>query len=86
MDVIGRYRCHFRFAAGVVDVGAQAVGTAALYTGGRGHVYVDVGWPAAPGVTGSACWDSGAGITIVHEAFWQAHPRAVHRRGYHRRY
>ena len=74
MDLIGRYRCHFRLAAGVVDVGARAAGSAsALYTGSRGHVYVDVGWPEAPGVSGSANWDSGAGITIVHEGFWRAH-------------
>jgi hypothetical protein len=73
MDLIGRYRCHFRFAAGVVDVGAQAEGTDVLYTGSRGHVYVDVGWPDAPAVSASANWDSGAGITIVHEGFWRAH-------------
>jgi len=73
MDLIGRYRCHFRFGAGVVDVGAQNAGIDALYTGSRGHVYVDVGWPAAPGVSASANWDSGAGITIVHEGFWRAH-------------
>ncbi len=73
MDLIGRYRCHFRLAAGVVEVGALAVGTAPLYTGSRGHVYVDVGWPDAAGVSGSANWDSGAGITIVNEGFWLAH-------------
>jgi gag-polyprotein putative aspartyl protease len=73
MDLIGRYRCHFRFAAGLVDVGARAAGTDALYTGSRGHVYVDAAWPGAPGVSASANWDSGAGITIVHEGFWLAH-------------
>ncbi|HEX5188188.1 MAG TPA: retropepsin-like aspartic protease [Streptosporangiaceae bacterium] len=73
MDVIGRYSCHFRFAAGVVGVGARGAGTDELYTGSRGHVYVDVGWPEAAGVSASANWDSGAGITIVHEGFWLAH-------------
>jgi gag-polyprotein putative aspartyl protease len=74
MDVIGRHRCHFRFAAGVVEVGGQASDSAsALYTGSRGHAYLDVGWPEAPGVSASANWDSGAGITIVHQDFWLAH-------------
>jgi hypothetical protein len=76
MDVIGRYRCHFRFAAGVVDVGpsegANARG-ADLTVGRRGHCHVDVSWPQAPGVSAFANWDSGAGITIVHEGFWLAH-------------
>ena len=74
MDVIGRYCCHFRFAAGVVEVGGQAPGSAsALYTGSRGHAYLDVGWREAPGVSASANWDSGAGITIVHQEFWRQH-------------
>jgi hypothetical protein len=40
MDVIGRYRCHFRFAAGVVDVGQSEGGNARgadLTVGRRGH-------------------------------------------------
>ncbi len=76
MDLIGRYRCHFRFGAGLVDIGAPADGDAAgadLQADSRGHFYVDVRWTEAPGVSGYACWDSGAGITIVHRGFWQEH-------------
>jgi hypothetical protein len=76
MDLIGQYRCHFRLAAGVVDVGPAVSGhvvVADLPTDSRGHVYVDVRWAGAQGVTGYACWDSGAGITIVHRGFWEAH-------------
>ncbi|MGN6793162.1 MAG: retropepsin-like aspartic protease [Streptosporangiaceae bacterium] len=75
MDLIGRYRCHFRFAAGVVDVGPPAGSyraVADLRSDSRGHFYVDVGWADVPGVSGYACWDSGAGITIVHHGFWKA--------------
>jgi hypothetical protein len=75
MDLIGRYRCHFRFAAGVVDVsppGSGDAGGADLRTDSRGHVYVDVSWAEVPGVSGYACWDSGAGITIVNHGFWEA--------------
>jgi gag-polyprotein putative aspartyl protease len=76
MDVIGRYRCHFRFADSVVDVGPSEGGNARgadLEIGRRGHCYVDVSWAQAPGVSAYANWDSGAGITIVHEGFWLAH-------------
>lgn len=82
MDVIGRYRCHFRFTAGVIEVsqsaaaggGAQDDDTSqGLHTGSRGQAFLDVGWQDAPGVAAYACWDSGAGITIAHLEFWQAH-------------
>ncbi len=43
----------------------------ALQVGDRGHAYVEVRWP---GVTARACWDSGAGITVVDQAFLRAHP------------
>jgi len=76
MDMIGRYRCHFRFGAGVVDIrpsqGRNARG-ADLTVGRRGHCYVDVTWVQAQGVSAHANWDSGAGITIVHEGFFQQH-------------
>jgi hypothetical protein len=76
MDVLRRYSCHFRFGSGVVEVGAEAGGGAGqraeynLWTDAACHPYVDVEWP---GVTASACWDSGASITIVHREFWLAH-------------
>jgi hypothetical protein len=75
MDVLGQYRCHFRFADGVVDVRPSEGGNARgadLAVGRRGHCYVDVSWAQAPAVSAYANWDSGAGITIVHEGFWLA--------------
>lgn len=74
MDVLGRYCCRFRLAAGVMDLG-QPLGTRAgteLMIDPRGHVYVDVHWP---GVRAQACWDSGAGATLVDRAFWLRHPQ-----------
>ena len=37
----------------------------------RGHVYVEVHWP---GISGSACWDTGSGATLVNRDFWLGHP------------
>ncbi|MHB1431536.1 MAG: aspartyl protease family protein [Streptosporangiaceae bacterium] len=73
MDVLGRYRCHFRLEAGVLELDAPP-GTGAgleFMHGPRGHVYLDVHWP---GVTARACWDTGAGVTVVDHAFWLSHP------------
>ena len=72
MDVLGRHRCHFRLAAGVLDLetpGGEAGHE--LLIGGRGHPYVEVNWP---GVSGVACWDTGAGATVVNRDFWLGHP------------
>jgi hypothetical protein len=73
MDVLGRYACHFRLGAGVLELEADPAARAdqELLVGPRGHPYVDVHWP---GVTGQACWDTGAGATLVDRAFWLAHP------------
>jgi hypothetical protein len=73
MDVLGRYCCHFRFDAGVLDLG-NSPGAGAeleLTLDDRRHPYVELAWD---GVTASACWDSGAGITVVDEAFRNRHP------------
>src|SRR4051812_45391725 len=72
MDVLQRYRCLFRLQAGVLDVEAPAAdrGGRELRMDSRGHVYVDVSWP---GATAQACWDTGAGITIVNRGIWLAH-------------
>jgi hypothetical protein len=80
MDVLRRYRCLFRLQAGSLDVDAPAGYQAGhdLRTDSRGHVYVDVQWP---GVTAQACWDTGAGITIVNRDFWLAHPRLFEEAG-----
>jgi len=73
MDVLGRYCCHFRLDAGYLDLGAPPGIRARndLETDRRGHVLVDVHWP---GASGRACWDSGAGTTLVNYEFWMAHP------------
>ena len=72
MDVLGQHRCHFRLAAGALDL--EVPGDEArheLLAGRRGHPYVEVNWP---GVSGLACWDTGAGATVVNRAFWLEHP------------
>jgi hypothetical protein len=73
MDVLGRYACHFRLDAGVLELETDPSARAdqELLVGPRGHPYVDVHWP---GVTAQACWDTGAGATLVDRAFWLAHP------------
>lgn len=72
MDVLGQHRCRFRLAAGVLDL--EAPGDEAcheLLVGRRGHPYVELNWPGASGL---ACWDTGAGATVVNRAFWLEHP------------
>ncbi len=80
MDVLGQYCCHFRLEAGVLGLGREPrPGVQAdmpLVLDRRGHPYVDVQWP---GVSGRACWDSGAGATVVDRAFWLSH-RSLFRR------
>lgn len=73
MDVLGRYACHFRLGAGVLEVEAGPCARADqdLLLGPRGHPYVGVHWP---GVTAWACWDTGAGTTVVNRNFWLANP------------
>jgi hypothetical protein len=73
LDVLGRYCCHFRLGAGVMGLDAPP-GTRAdkdLVLGPRGHVCVEVHWP---GASAQACWDTGAGATVVDRAFWLGHP------------
>jgi hypothetical protein len=73
MDVLGQHRWHFRLAAGVLDLAAPGHETRhELLLGRRGHPYVEVSWPG--GVSGLACWDTGAGATVVNRAFWLDHP------------
>jgi Aspartyl protease len=80
MDVLGRYCCHFRLAAGVMGLG-RPPGTRAdntLLLGPRGHVYLEARWP---GVSARACWDTGAGATVVDRAFWLGHPELFEQTG-----
>jgi hypothetical protein len=72
MDVLGRYCCQFQLDARtlLLDSGHAPAADRELLVSNRGHVYVDVSWP---GITARACWDTGAGPTLVNEAFWRAH-------------
>jgi hypothetical protein len=75
MDVLQRYRCHFRLADGVVDIDPPLptpADAADLRRSRRGHPYVDVRWPG--GIVAHACWDTGSAPTIVNRDFWLAHP------------
>lgn len=73
MDVLGRYRCLFRLAAGVLELAPAPPAPLAheFLAGPRGHVYLEPRWP---GVSAQACWDTGAGVTVVDSGFWRRHP------------
>jgi hypothetical protein len=73
MDVLGRYCCRFRFDAGVLELGDGPAAGAdlGLSMDSRDHPYVELAWD---GVTASACWDSGAGTTVVDKAFLDRNP------------
>ncbi len=79
-DVLGRYRCHFRLDAGIVDVdpspGVELENE--LLMDRRGHAYIEVHWP---GTSGRALWDTGSGATIVNRDFWLGHPELFERIG-----
>jgi hypothetical protein len=72
MDVLGRYCCWFRFEAGVLELtdSPDPAASLPLRVDDRGHLYVEPSWNE---VSASACWDSGAGITLVNESFYLAH-------------
>jgi gag-polyprotein putative aspartyl protease len=90
MHVLRRYRSHFRIDAGEVEIdagqcdadGDVGFGCEELQTDQAGHPYVDVAWP---GVRAYACWDTGAGITVVdRDSGWPTRtcsPRQARRRG-----
>jgi hypothetical protein len=70
MDVLGQHACHFRLDDGVLEL-ERPPGRLAeheLRTASRGQPFVEVRWP---GVSAQACWDSGAGPTLVDLAFWR---------------
>jgi Aspartyl protease len=73
MDVLGRYCCRFRFDAGILELtdSPDPAATLPLQVSDRGHLYVTPRWA---GISASACWDSGAGITLVDQSFHRAHP------------
>jgi len=72
MDVLKGHCCHFRFDSSslLLECSPAAAADRALQMDDAGHSFVDAVWP---GVTGYACWDSGAGITIVDQAFLLRH-------------
>ena len=73
MDVLGRYRCHFRLDARMLNV-HPSPGAALeneLLMDRRGHVHIEVHWP---GASGRALWDTGSGPTVVNRDFWLGHP------------
>jgi predicted aspartyl protease len=74
MDVLGRQCCHLRFGTGQLALQHSPAGQASLplEIGDHGHAYLDVHWP---GITARACFDTGAGITLVSQDFLRAHPR-----------
>ncbi len=79
MDVLKQYCCHFRFGDRTLSVGTTATGTRRrLRTDDVAHPYLDVNWPGASALS---AWDSGAGITIVDEGFWQQHVGLFNARG-----
>jgi hypothetical protein len=73
MDVLGRYCCRFRFDSGLLELAESPGGETdrELTMDDRGHPYVELSWS---GITASACWDSGAGITVVDKVFADRHP------------
>jgi hypothetical protein len=73
MDVLGRYRCHLRLDARMLNVdpspGAELENE--LLIDRRRHAYIEVHWP---GASGRALLDTGSGPTIVNRDFWLGHP------------
>jgi gag-polyprotein putative aspartyl protease len=73
LDVLRQHRCQFRFDDEMLVLDGPRMPRASLdlQLDDRGHVYIELGWDDA---TASACWDSGAGITVVDRAFRLRHP------------
>ena len=72
MDLLSDHRLHFCFDSGVLVVDGAPEGDELhqLALDDVSHLYVDASWPSA---VASCVWDSGAGMTIVDEAFWIRH-------------
>jgi hypothetical protein len=75
MDVLGDRACWFRFSAGILEVDATAPpGLLPLHTEPHQMPGVELTWD---GVSTKAGWDTGAGISLVDEAWATAHPDVV---------
>jgi hypothetical protein len=80
MDVLRHHCFRFQFDRSTLapEHSPAADADRALQVDAAGHPYVDVRWP---GVTGRAQWDSGAGMTIVDQAFQLNHPELFEEAG-----
>ncbi|HET9719037.1 MAG TPA: retropepsin-like aspartic protease [Solirubrobacteraceae bacterium] len=77
MDVLGRYCCEFSFAGARMLARPAACPQAdrPLLRSDRGHALIHVRWGE---IEALGCWDTGAGITVVGQHFFQAHPELFH--------
>jgi hypothetical protein len=73
MDLLGQFCCRFRFRDRVLELAPTLTWPASqeLRSDRTSHPYAGLRWD---GVTASACWDSGAGISVADQAFVAAHP------------
>ncbi len=69
MDLLYRHRLHFLFDREVLVIDETPLGYVfnSLALDDANHLYLEARWPTA---TASCVWDSGAGMSIVDEAFW----------------
>ncbi|MFI6317236.1 aspartyl protease family protein [Nonomuraea sp. NPDC050556] len=72
MDVLGSVALRFDFLRAELSMAASGSFPTRwpLERSPGGHPFIDVVWP---GTTGRACWDSGAGITVVDRGFLTEH-------------
>ena len=74
MDVVGGFCWRLSLSDATLTLESGLTDTSAndLYVGPRGHPCLGLAWDA---VTANACWDTGAGITVVDASFAQRHPQ-----------
>ncbi len=77
MDVLGRYRCHFRFTLGRLDIGGKPQSLPAmlpleLMRSSRPMVPVTFG-----DLNVTAVWDTGASLSVLDAAFANDHPELI---------
>jgi hypothetical protein len=76
MDVLGPHSCDFRFSERALEIDGPSRSDAflTLQTPSNMTPTVPVHWE---GASTNAIWDTGAGITIVHRTWAEAHPDIV---------
>jgi hypothetical protein len=69
MDLLSRHRLHFLFDREVLVIDESPLDfvSISLALDESNHLYLVASWPTA---TANCVWDSGAGMSIVDEAFW----------------